>query len=276
MGRDLKRVALDFDWPLNELWAGFQNPYPYAADCPDCKGSGYSPVAKHLHEQWYGYVAFDPAETGSTPFTVDHPAVRAFAEHHCKQHPEFYGTGEAAIIREAQRMLGFWNSSWSHHLAADDVAALLAKDRLWNFTHYGNPNPTPQQVNEWSLVGMGHDSLNSMYCIQAKCERMGAMYECPRCNGDGEQWPNKATKYLYESWQRVEPPAGDGWQLWENVTEGSPISPVFATSDELVAWMVKDGYSEAGAQAFVKSGYAPSFVMSDAGFQNGVDALGDL
>ena len=36
---------------------------------------------------------------------------------------------------------------------------------------------------------------------------------------------------------RVPPPEGDGWQLWEVVTEGSPISPVFATHGELVQWM---------------------------------------
>lgn len=25
MGRTLKRVALDFDWPLNQVWKGFVN-----------------------------------------------------------------------------------------------------------------------------------------------------------------------------------------------------------------------------------------------------------
>ena len=33
-----------------------------------------------------------------------------------------------------------------------------------------------------------------------------------------------------------EVPTGDGYQLWETTTEGSPISPVFETLDELCEW----------------------------------------
>ena len=35
----------------------------------------------------------------------------------------------------------------------------------------------------------------------------------------------------------IEPPAGDGWQMWETVSEGSPVSPVFATPEELARWL---------------------------------------
>lgn len=31
-------------------------------------------------------------------------------------------------------------------------------------------------------------------------------------------------------------PTGDGWQLWQTVSDG-PVSPVFATPEELVDWM---------------------------------------
>lgn len=34
----------------------------------------------------------------------------------------------------------------------------------------------------------------------------------------------------------IDPPEGDGYQLWETTSEGSPISPVFATLDELLAY----------------------------------------
>lgn len=33
-----------------------------------------------------------------------------------------------------------------------------------------------------------------------------------------------------------EPPKGEGFQLWETTSEGSPISPVFKTLDELCEW----------------------------------------
>ena len=34
----------------------------------------------------------------------------------------------------------------------------------------------------------------------------------------------------------IEPPKGEGYQLWETTSEGSPSSPVFATLDELCKW----------------------------------------
>ncbi len=37
-------------------------------------------------------------------------------------------------------------------------------------------------------------------------------------------------------WQPTEPPTGEGYQLWETVSEGSPISPVFASTEALAAW----------------------------------------
>lgn len=34
----------------------------------------------------------------------------------------------------------------------------------------------------------------------------------------------------------LDPPTGEGYQLWETTTEGSPISPVFDSPEELAAW----------------------------------------
>lgn len=35
MGREVRRVPLDFDWPLNKVWDGFVN--PHYKKCPDCE-----------------------------------------------------------------------------------------------------------------------------------------------------------------------------------------------------------------------------------------------
>ena len=80
MGRELKRVPLDFQWPLNKVWAGFLNPHHTAVECPHCAGTGSSPTARHLKDQWYGNAAFQPADRGSVPFTPDHPTIRAKAD----------------------------------------------------------------------------------------------------------------------------------------------------------------------------------------------------
>jgi hypothetical protein len=62
---------------------------------------------------------------------------------------------------------------------------------------------------------------------------------------------------------RYDPPKGRGWQIWETVSEGSPISPVFATSEKLVAWIVSEGYSEKAARAFVGAGHVPSMMIAN-------------
>ncbi|MBE6035618.1 MAG: hypothetical protein E7222_13115 [Clostridiales bacterium] len=49
-------------------------------------------------------------------------------------------------------------------------------------------------------------------------------------------WP------IGEVWEGYfkEPPEGDGYQLWENTSEGSPISPVFDSLDGLCEWAVEN------------------------------------
>lgn len=40
----------------------------------------------------------------------------------------------------------------------------------------------------------------------------------------------------WESYFNFGPPVGDGYQLWETTSEGSPISPVFDTAEKLAEW----------------------------------------
>ena len=58
MGRTLKRVPMDFDWPLKVVWKGYCSPYR-ATECKTCGGSGYNPKTRKLSEDWY-----DSARTG--------------------------------------------------------------------------------------------------------------------------------------------------------------------------------------------------------------------
>lgn len=48
----------------------------------------------------------------------------------------------------------------------------------------------------------------------------------------GIVWPG----YLLPYGQRYDPPTGDGWQIWETTTEGSPITNVCETPEELAQW----------------------------------------
>ncbi len=65
--------------------------------------------------------------------------------------------------------------------------------------------------------------------------------KCPVCNGEGTlPHPNEAIRKLHEEWKEYEPPAGAGYQLWETCSEGSPISPVFASAEELADWCAEN------------------------------------
>lgn len=291
MGREIKRVPLDFGWPLKEVWKGYLNPYwDHRRQCDACDGSGYSPGAKHLSDQWYGYAHFEPPMTGSEWLAPDTEEVHLFAKRNVERNPGFYTdrgfwTVTTAIHRESRRLCVHWNSQWGHHLDQDDVQALLDAGRLMNLTHTfisgqgwqpKNPpyTPTAKEVNRWNILTIGHDSINQWTCVRAKALRLGYELNCKHCDGSGDLWPNPTIKQAYENWERQEPPTGDGWQVWETVTEGSPISPVFATDEDLVNWLIKEGYSEGAAEEFVKRQWVPSMVMRID--ENGSDLRSDI
>jgi hypothetical protein len=67
----------------------------------------------------------------------------------------------------------------------------------------------------------------------------GIDINCPICNGSGLLWFSEEIQKRAEEWyekERYDPPEGEGYQLWETTTEGSPVSPVFATIEELAEW----------------------------------------
>ncbi|MDQ0025314.1 hypothetical protein J2X90_003131 [Variovorax paradoxus] len=51
------------------------------------------------------------------------------------------------------------------------------------------------------------------------------------------------------------------YQVYENVSEGSPVSPIFSTADELRDWLVAQGFSREQALEFCAVGHIPSFVF---------------
>lgn len=284
MGREVKRVALDFQWPLNDVWRGYINPHAGPDTCRACGGDGYAPEANKLANQWYGRLAhFSPELTGSEPFTKTTPEILALARRSY--------SGEA-VLHEADRLVRIFNSQWCHHLDADDVAALVKAERLVDFTHDWTPDkgwqpkdppvvPTPRQVNLWSLRGFGHDAINRGVCVEAKCERLGHPLYCSSCEGDGHIWFSAAAKELYEAWEEEEPPAGEGWQMWETTSEGSPISPVCESPEALARWLHRNGASAFGGDtatyeqwlAMIDVGSAPSMVGGAEGLQSGVAAV---
>jgi hypothetical protein len=299
MSRKIMRVPLDFDWPWHKVWSGYLTPDRLLGDkCPDCK-NGYSPRAQYLHDLWYGYVPFRPENNGSTPFTWSTGPVWDFAKRNVERSPEYYGAAISMNIgREARRLATLWNGMWSHHLNDGDIAALVEAGRLYDFTHTFTPEtrwqpkdppymPTAAEVNEWSIRGFGHDSINASVCIKARCEREGARYTCATCDGHGEIEAYPGQRAEAEAWEPENPPTGDGWQMWETVSEGSPVSPVFATAEDLAQWLTTaEGGEMAGpshqrmtieqARGFVGAGWAPTGMDVGHGYEDGAHVIGRI
>ncbi|MFD5089398.1 hypothetical protein ACFWMR_02265 [Amycolatopsis thailandensis] len=298
MSREIRRVPFDFDWPLNKVWHGYLMPRRLVDEtpCPANCSNGYSDHAKALRDLWYGHSPFDPATTGSVALTSSTPAVRAFAERNVARSPEYYGQGEDVIVREAARLAELWNSQWSHHLTDEDVAALVRAGRLrdltdtWTRGEGWKPKipsviPTAAEVNEWSLYGLGHDGINESIVVRARCELDGQPVECPACSGHGSLEAFPCQRAEADAWQATPPPNGDGWQMWETVSEGSPVSPVFATAEDLAQWLTTaEGGKNAGpsrrpmtieqARGFVEAGWAPSFFGNAGGLHDGAAYVG--
>ena len=73
-----------------------------------------------------------------------------------------------------------------------------------------------------------------------------------------------------------------GWAIYETTSEGTPLTPTFATPEELATWCAEHKVSTFGDftadydswLAMIYEGWAPSAVLSpDGGFQSGVEAV---
>lgn len=232
---EVKRVPLDFGWPLNKVWEGYL--------MPDSLKEGACPAGVACE---YG-----------------HTLARAWVEE----------IAHLALILD------------------DDLHEQRCGNDLHPYFHsvpgggtYGlRPRPSAD-IREFGTGLAGceamfkHDVEDRRRATKRLIEAAGLDPDtwgiCPMCKGYGgvEAYPGQRAEA--EAWVRSEPPAGEGWQLWEIVSEGSPVSPVFATGDELARWLTTPEGGAAvdpsrqpmrigQAREFVGVGGAPSGSMAD-------------
>lgn len=241
MGRELKRVALDFNWPVGTIWKGFISPYR-SIECKRCEGSGENDATRELSRSWYN-------------------------------------------------LGGPRHSGWCYHLEQSEVDALIEKDRLRDFTSIFVPGEgwkprtdahvvTAAEVNDWARkTMMAHDAINRWICVESRARRLGVWGHCDLCSGKGRYWCDEKYEALSEAWEQIEPPEGDGFQVWETVSEGAPITPVFSTAHDLAMWCAAqtDGWFKRNSpyeqwMKFIDSGWVPSMVIENGVMKVGVDA----
>ena len=161
MGREMKRVAIDFDWEIGKIWEGYIN--PFYKPCPDCTN------------------------------------------------------GRTRNRIKFEELVG----NFMHSSGIDEITTGLA-------------GRSPSTV-------FGHDASDRWRAVDKIIIAAGLNPDdwgiCPTCGGEAIA-PDAIDEC--NAWTPHEPPIGDGYQLWETTTDGSPQSPVFASFDELCKWCEKN------------------------------------
>lgn len=205
MGRVAKRVPMDFDWPTGQTWGGYLMPdHLCAPECGTCGGDGLTPEARAIADTFY-------------PHQI-----------------EWGNTAKASAL------------AWHDKIGQAEVDNLLKMGRLrtWVPGEDGERGKweklprTATDVNAQQRGGGldGHDAINRWILVKFRCKRLGIPMSCEACKGMGvlEAYPGQRAEA--DAWEPTEPPTGEGWQMWETTSEGSPTSPVFATAEELAEW----------------------------------------
>lgn len=240
MSREVKRVALDFDWPLNKVWKGFVLPDELrGSKCPDCDG-GQTHAGWWLYQLCYriGMLADDirDQERGK-PL---HPwlAKDSYPHGHWNDNRQFVVDRPSVEIRELlDKLLGD---------RPRDVFSSYASDAGYGLYKILLEKAGLDHV-EWS--------------------------RCKTCQGGGTLEIYEGQAAEAEAWEQYEPPTGEGWQLWESVSEGSPITPVFTTAEGLARHLVAlpDVLGPGGGSLSFEA--ALKFVQKDGWIPSGINGL---
>ena len=229
MGREVKRVPLDFGWPLKKIWEGYLCPWykEHYHECDMCP-----------EDERYG------GRSGMTQ----------------------RGYAHARNIELAYEGKGF------NPLTFEDIAVLK---------EYYKDNPdivfdTPREFMALARDKDCHDIyINEVRWIvlEAKAKREGWDFECPKCHGHGRYFDSEEWRWLCEEgWRKIDPPEGEGYQLWETTSEGSPVSPVFKSLEELAEWcehnatvFAEDKATKEEWLAMFKDGFIASYAVDGQG-----------
>ncbi len=314
MGRTLKRVALDFKWPLNKTWEGFLNPFwNQSIKCTECDGSGSNPGADILYNLAYVHKYYDICKLMPK---CDIEPLKQFAISIMNKkslgikffnHAKYHGfnnskleqleplrdkvfNSEIELWIELIPIIDSWgisvqqqlnnlinehaSASWTAAFGVEEFEVLLKCGEIpsdyfpgriqYRFdeeekTWISLDRDRTKDHKEWKWVPCEKPELPSVellkkyfnsalsgsgsvyYCAKEKAKKEGwAIGKCECCSGEGHVWPSKEVKNQYDNWTESEPPAGEGFQLWETTSEGSPTSPVFETLDALCEYAAEN------------------------------------
>jgi len=252
VSREVRRVPLDFDWPLKKEWEGYLLPDRLrGATCEACNGTGQTHFGWWLQymSRLMGMLAGDvrEQERGKPmhPWLLEFPYPHGHWEYPVKGDPKS-GPGRFEIDRPTPDAIEFFAALMRVEPAR--VAATFSDD-------------------------------HSYIVMRKLLEITGVDVGCQPCEGQGslETYPGQRAEA--EAWEPSDPPEGEGWQLWETVSHGSPMSPVFPGPGALAVWMSDPSRGEERvayetARRFIEVGWAPSGAVIDGEGLSGVGLVG--
>jgi hypothetical protein len=191
--KTLKRVPLDFAWPVGRPWEGYADPHYRACPGPGCR-SGRTSAGEVLMKMVRLILrAGEGAARGAAP----HPRLRELGVEDVSADMIYLTSALAG------RLPGlFGHDECDAHAAARKIVAAAGLAETWGL--------------------------------------------CEVCGGHGD---DPAAREASESWQPTEPPAGPGWQLWDASGGDCPLSPVFATAEDLATWCERYATTVVGRRA---------------------------
>jgi len=135
MGRELRRVPMDFDHPIDRIWDGYLNPFR-ADDCTACDAGGYNPETKQIYDDYYDF-----ANTGRKwCYDITQDEVQALVD--------------GGRLWDLTRTFG--ENGWEDKVPP--YVPTAAEVNLW-------ASPATR--------GFGHDAINCWILVEARAKRLG-------------------------------------------------------------------------------------------------------
>jgi len=247
MGREVRRVPLDFDWPLEKTWKGFIN--PHYVPCPDC-------VSGQTMEGW-------------ALQRLVHLMI-VIGGDSLRRPKDFVKTpGRCQVLNENGVQVNYPHP-WTVNAGIDDPGSKF-HELVMGLT---------KEKDRSRVFGLGSRAQYDIMKRLLKAAKLKLEWlTCKTCGGEGVHPDHQQA---YDAWEDYPPPEGEGWQLWETVSEGSPITRVFKTPEGLAQCIAEGGGRPLGdppsyenALAFVKEGWAPSMVITPThGIEDGITHAG--
>lgn len=244
LSRELRRVPLDFDAPIGKTWAPLLET-PDWHNFPACEVCGPPTAVANGEREPYGSdLEGKPRGDGLTPEARQ--LELTWYSLHIENNPQ----------RQAL--------AWDDKLGQHEVDALIKAGRLnpviacpngckpwqtdceeckgrgWTRRQLEPGEVTAAEVNAQQRGGgFGHDGVDQSIALRARCELLGFGFQCENCDGHGDI-ATEELRQKREDWKPPEVPKGPGYQLWQTVSEGGPVSPVFESMEKLASWLTEN------------------------------------